>query len=102
MVDKISTIGPEIRNSVDSGAREWKVKWGDIIHYAEKMNSPYISSGTMKVWHANQMCQSPLSQNLKRSPTITIYLSWTFKDSGSSQLEKDILELVLQRLKLEI
>jgi hypothetical protein len=38
----------EIRNSRNSGAEEWKVKWEDIIHYPEKMNSPYISGGTVK------------------------------------------------------
>ena len=47
-VDEVSTVGPEIRNSMDSGVQEWKVKWEDIIHYPDKKNSPYISGGTVK------------------------------------------------------
>jgi len=47
-VDEVSVVGPEVVNSLDSGAWEWKERWEDIIAYPEKMNLPYISGGTVK------------------------------------------------------
>jgi len=47
-VDEVSAVGPKIETSMDSGEREWKSEWEDIILHHQKMDDPYIGGGTVR------------------------------------------------------
>jgi len=47
-VDEVSAVGPKIGTSMDSGEREWKSEWEDIILHHQKMDDPYIGGGTVR------------------------------------------------------